>query len=412
MSPHRAVVGLVVGGLSMGLGFSPSLTIPSRSGHVLHHSPARRFSMSVAESEPAAAEAAATGAAAAGAAVADAAEADAAEAQATGAAQPQGSAPPMLPVTNDWAGLPAAIRASRCGALTNQLVKAADAEAILKLTAEHVSEYNQINCATAMHHLAKRLKTERAQRERTLRDSRFEALLERTVAVAPTLNPRATTDVLWASATLRHWPPLMLKPLLTRVAQHLETRAFEPWHLALLVWALGELKCKPVRLLEAIEAQAAMQLEGLDIQNCANILLGFAKLQYEPATLLPAVATALSKDDTRLRGARPVEVADLAAALASFGERQPEELALLDALARCALPEHGMFSFSSRHLVRLISSFAALERAPPADALGDWVSYVRAAHGHKPLLKEDRRSLSEALQKLGQDQEDVAWLAL
>ena len=182
MSPHRAVVGLVVGGLSMGLGFSPSLTIPSRSGHVLHHSPARRFSMSVAESEPAAAEAAATGAAAAGAAVADAAEADAAEAQATGAAQPQGSAPPMLPVTNDWAGLPAAIRASRCGALTNQLVKAADAEAILKLTAEHVSEYNQINCATAMHHLAKRLKTERAQRERTLRDSRFEALLERTVA--------------------------------------------------------------------------------------------------------------------------------------------------------------------------------------------------------------------------------------
>merc|ERR1719408_948362 len=184
MSRHRAVVGLVVGGLSMGLGFSPSLTIPSRSGHVLHHSPARRFSMSVAESEPAAAEAAATGAAAA-----DAAEAHAAEAQATGAAQPQASTPPMLPVTNDWAGLPAAIRASRCGALTNQLVKAADAEAILKLTAEHVSEYNQINCATAMHHPAKCLKTERAQRERTLRDR----------------------------------PPLMLKPLLTRVAQHLET---------------------------------------------------------------------------------------------------------------------------------------------------------------------------------------------
>ena len=48
----------------------------------------------------------------------------------------------------------------------------------------------------------------------------------------------------------------------------LEREAFEANHFATVVWALGRLQCKPVRLLERIEAQAVARrsMEQMDMQ--------------------------------------------------------------------------------------------------------------------------------------------------
>ena len=73
-------------------------------------------------------------------------------------------------------------------------------------------------------------------------------------------NPRSVSDTLWAFATLQHWPPSMLKLLLTQVAVHLQNKAFEAQHLALIVWSFAILELKPVKLLDAIDTAALSQL--------------------------------------------------------------------------------------------------------------------------------------------------------
>ena len=183
---------------------------------------------------------------------------------------------------DDYFGLPAAIEASKAGAINNKLVHTTSADAVLKLTVQHASHLNSVNAATALHRLAQHLKKARSQRDRLLRDARFEELLQTTAERMAHCSPRSVSDVLWAFATLQHWPPEMLKPVLTQVATHLESHAFEAQHLALIAWAFAVLGLKPVRLLEQIELNAVAQLRSFNHQNCANLLWGFAKLNYKP----------------------------------------------------------------------------------------------------------------------------------
>ena len=171
---------------------------------------------------------------------------------------------------SDWGGLPAAISASRSGAINNQIAAAVDAEGVLKLTVDNAGQLNSVNIATALHRIAAHLKRSRAQRDRVLRDDRFLALLDATEARASECNPRSVSDILWAFATLQHFPATMLKPLLTQVAAHLEAKAFEAQHLALIVWSFAVLELKPVKLLDAIDATALRQIHTLNPQNCAK----------------------------------------------------------------------------------------------------------------------------------------------
>ena len=64
---------------------------------------------------------------------------------------------------SDWGGLPAAIAASKCGAINQQLVKAADADVLLGLVAKNQKQFNAVNAATALHRIAACLKRDRAQ---------------------------------------------------------------------------------------------------------------------------------------------------------------------------------------------------------------------------------------------------------
>jgi len=303
----------------------------------------------------------------------------------------------------DWGGLPAAIVASKCGAINSQIVKSANAEAVLQLTVKHAEQLNSVNAATALHRIAGHLKRSRAQRDRVLRDERFESLLDTNCRLAARSNPRSISDIMWAFATLQHWPPRMLKPVLTQVAVHLEANAFEAQHLALIVWAFAVLELKPVKLLERIETAALSQLKYFNEQNCANVLWGFAKLNYKPRTLLGPMSAKLLQPSV-LRAMKPVEVTDASYALAVVGSRE-EQKALMAALATRAQPDTLLAKFSSRQLVMLTWAFARMQIRP--EQLGLWVTEIRAAHERQPLLAVDARNLERALERFG---EDTEWL--
>jgi len=184
----------------------------------------------------------------------------------------------------------------------------------------------------------------------------------------------------------------------------LEREAFEANHLATVVWALGKLQCKPVRLLERIEAQALERrsMEQMDMQNVANLLWGFASLRYQPTQLLPPLSAALANSGLCL-SAKPVEVADLAFALSRLG--QPgEHRPLLLALAGRASPG-ALADFSSRQIVAIIAAYVSLGAVDvlPEGRMDAWVEAVRVAHALTPLMGADVLALEGALRSMDRD---------
>ena len=285
--------------------------------------------------------------------------------------------------------------------INHKITQAPDTDAVLDLvTAGNASA---VNVATALHRLAAINKHRRAGRDALLRDPRFELLMGATVDLAPDFSARSVADVLWSCATLGNWPATLLKPVLTSVAMQLQRDAFEVQHLSTMVWALARLECKPVRLLEQMEAQALPRLAVANTQNCANLLWGFSRLNYAPAQLLPALEREMLEREM-LVDAKPVEVADLASALARVGTAGSHE-GLLLALASRAAPEAILESFSSRQIVTLIDAFVKLDATAclPAGLIDAWVAHVRAAHQGTPLLAGDAASLEASLTKLGME---------
>ena len=261
--------------------------------------------------------------------------------------------------------------------------------------------------AAALHRLAVINKRRRAGRDALLRDRRFEELVDAVIEHAAEMNARSVADVLWSCATLQHWPATLLKPILTAVVRHLGTGAFEGKHLSTMVWSLARLQCKPVRLLEQMEEQAIPQLPKMEMQNCANLLWGFANLNYPPSKLLPELSTTLLTPGM-LSSAKPVEVADCAAALKLIAG-PGEHIELLSGLAEQAaggcLPR-----YTSRQLVVLLSAFTHLRaiEALLEGQLDAWVDAVRAAHEATPLLAHDSKSLEASLESLGLD---ASWIS-
>jgi len=282
-------------------------------------------------------------------------------------------------------------------------VKQANFDSVLTLVKQKETELNSVNIATALHRVAVHTKRSRAERDRMLRDPRFLDLVDFAQARAPECNPRSVSDVMWACATLQHWPPTMLKPLLTQVSVHLDSSAFEPQHLSLIVWALAVLQCKPVKLLEQIEQQAITQIDGFNMQNCANLLWGFAKLNYKAEAALKAVSARVGAPGM-LSECKPVEVTDLAFAVAILGDAEADE-ALLSEIARRATHGEILSKFTSRQIVTLLWSFARLKTTPAGAILDDWVEAVAEAHRAKPLLAGDQRNCRRALEALGQSTE-------
>ena len=255
---------------------------------------------------------------------------------------------------------------------------------------------NSVNTATALHRIAGHLKRTRAQRDRVIRDERFIALLDMVADNAPKCNPRSVSDTLWAFGWLQHWPPSMLKPLLTQVAVHLQNKAFEAQHLALIVWSFAILELKPVKLLDAIDTAALSQLRSLNTQNVANILWGFAKLNYKPQALLGPICNKLLNEPGFVAEMKPVEITDTAFALALLGDATEHKDVILRLAVR-AQPSDILSSFNSRQVVTLTWACARLQIRPPE--LDAWVERVQELHAKQPLLAQDQRNLERALER-------------
>jgi len=110
----------------------------------------------------------------------------------------------------------------------------------------------------------------------------------------------------------------------------------------------------------------------------------------------------------KLTLAKPVEVADMAAALTVICTPS-ESGELMLALAARAAPDAALSKFSSRQLVVLISAFVQLDLTAmlPSTLLNLWLDAVRTAHQATPLLAYDARSLEASLDKLGLD---ASWI--
>ena len=217
------------------------------------------------------------------------------------------------------------------------------------------------------------------------------------------------SDVIWSFATLQHWPPTLLTPVLTSVATTLQKgeEGFEAQHLSTMVWALARLECKPTRLLEQMAELAVAQCDDMNVQNCANLMWGFAKLGFEPTQLLPPLGARLMQPGM-LSEAKPVEVADIAFAIGMLS--MPEETgdALFEALCQRAAPGAALPDFSSRQLVVLLWCAARIKGAQAAESCPDglvdaWVAAVRSAHEATPLLASDQRNLERSLAVMGID---------
>ncbi|KAL1519511.1 hypothetical protein AB1Y20_023027 [Prymnesium parvum] len=316
------------------------------------------------------------------------------------------AASPDTDTTQDWAGLPAAIKASKCGAINHQIMQKKDFGDLLEYVSQKEKELNTVNIATAIHRLAVQTKRDRPNRDKLLRDPRFVALLDDAMERAAQLNPRSVSDIIWGCAAMQHWPATMLKPMLTQVAVHLKNSAFEPHHLSIIVWSLAVLKCKPTILLDQIELQAIPQLGLFSMQNCANLIWGYAKLNHKGSgKLLPAISDAVQRPGL-LSQSKPVEVSDLAFAVAILGSAE-ENGELLRLLAARASSGQILDQFTSRQLVTMLWAFARLNLPPPDDSLERWLSIIQQSHETRPLLDLDQRNLRRAAEALGRN---VDWL--
>jgi len=295
------------------------------------------------------------------------------------------------------------------GEINRQITDAVDSEAVLEVVSRY-KKLNAVNVATALHKIAARNKKKRARRDVLFRDARFQRLIDSmTLHTSEEFvgSARSVADVMWSVATMQYWPATLLMPMLTSVNAQLEREAFEANHISTVVWALAKLECKPVKLLEKLEAQAVTQISSLDMQNVANLLWGFAKLNYQPRTLLPLLSAALSQPGA-LADAKPVEVADMAYAFERLCTPLEHEELLLELSSRAA-PDAALTAFSSRQLVTLISALERLKatEALPEGRLDEWLEAIRAAHRETPLLAADAATLERSLARLGRD---GAWI--
>jgi len=294
--------------------------------------------------------------------------------------------------------------AERRKMVTQFLEGATEVEPVLRLAELQYETLDADNVASALHRLAVINKRRRAGRDVMLRDQRFDLLLDLvTTERALQFSAQSTSDVLWSCATLNHWPPQLLTPVLSALAQQLDADALTAQQLSVSVWSLSRLQCKPTRLLETIEKRVIARLDDMNTHNWANLLLGVANLNYQPAKLMPLLATSLGASEL-LASAKPVEVADIALALASLGAAGEHEELMLSLAARAG-PDAALADFSSRQLVNLLAAFFKLQltESLPRELLDAWVDAVRILHQAKPLLAGDARSLEASLEAFGLD---------
>ena len=266
-------------------------------------------------------------------------------------------------------------------ALNAQLARAADRAEINQLVLQHCAEFNSVNCATALHRLAKCAPSSSSSLAAT--DAHWKkswsAAAKASAAKATSSSDDATVE------------DLLCRRCVTLLEEGSEVTARS---LTSIAWATGKLKLAHAPLCAAFSAQAAIQVArgGLDAFGIANVAWALATLHMtgqpgdgdsagniedgstrrdasssavpqpasaSPSRLLDTLAEAAISNGT-IDEFKPQELCNLLWAFATL--RRPHA-ALFDAAARSA--SRRMETFSAQGLSQTVWAFAKLELASP-----------------------------------------------
>ena len=251
-------------------------------------------------------------------------------------------------------------------ALNGSLLQLSTPAAILAFASEHASALNSVNCATALHRLAKQGATASAafaplvaRTASVLRsDARhvtarsltsiawasaklqlddaglWAAVSASAASLLPSLDAYALANVAWALATVRRVAPEADGALLEALAEAALVRLgeFKPQELCNLLWAFATLKRRHRALFEAASAAAARFCgAGFTAQGLSQTVWAFAKLGLAKHALLVAAAAAAKP---RAAQYDPQSLATLAWAFANLEVEHAPLIGAVSAQAR------------------------------------------------------------------------------
>jgi hypothetical protein len=148
---------------------------------------------------------------------------------------------------------------------------------------QHVKIFNHVNCATALHRMAK----VNNQLPGGLVKEAADALGARIVEVIGDFVPQGMSNIMWSFATLSIEPqPEVWDALLKRCAEMCAT--FEPQNVSNIVWALATMGRKETELVNVMMPIAEQKMRKFKAQELANMLWGMMKLSIQPTPGLVA----------------------------------------------------------------------------------------------------------------------------
>jgi hypothetical protein len=241
----------------------------------------------------------------------------------------------------------------------------ADAHSLAALIRANVDAMNSVNCATALHQLAKRAATAEPDESLNL------LLAARTAAVMSVeksdVTPRSLTSIVWAVGKLRLFNARLRDEMAAHARDQLERGLLDAFGMANVAWALATLHQHAASassqtvntsevhaaLLDALAARACELPSEFKPQELCNLLWAYATLKVRHARLFEAFADAAQ---ACMAGFTPQ---GLSQTIWAYSKLNLSKHALLLCAASHALPKLG--SYDAQSLATLAWSFANLD---------------------------------------------------
>ena len=233
------------------------------------------------------------------------------------------------------------------------------------LVREQVGVMNSVNCATALHGLAKA--TSAADPSA---DAAHHMLAERTAVVLKQegkVTARSLTSIMWAVGKLRIVSPALIAVTTAHASTHLSRGTLDTFGMANVAWSLANLHQHATsvadetvtvaedhaELLDALAQRASEMPSAFNTQELCNLLWSFATIKRRHAALFESFA--------EVTAARAAEFTPqgLSQTIWAYSKLNLSKHSLLLAIAAAAMPR--VASFDAQSLATLAWSFANLE---------------------------------------------------
>lgn len=276
-------------------------------------------------------------------------------------------------------------------ALNSEIARAADRASINQLVLLHSSTFNSVNCATALHRLAKcapaattqaatdahwkkswtlAAKATSAKATSTDEDAEVEALLCGRCATvlgagSEEVSARSLTSIAWATAKLKLGHAQLRTALTSQASLQVAHGGLDAFGIANVAWALATLSSAERAestdaaggLLDALAEAAAPTIDGFKPQELCNLLWAFTTLRRPHAALFDAAAISA---EARIDGFSAQGLSQTLWSFAKLGLKKPS---LFLAAAKAALPR--LRTYDAQSVSTLAWSFGAAELEHP-----------------------------------------------